>query len=115
MGPDVVTFFERSIPYWQGRSTVKQLLTALQCLHNLQITHSDTNPGNLLLSLTHPIETSSGGGQSVSMRIQGKRDPRAPENIYEDRPLTEFWDCEAPAKLKLADMGAGTYQLFEPA
>jgi serine/threonine protein kinase len=109
MGPDVAACFERSIPHWQRRSIVKQLLTALQRLHDLGMAHSDTNPGNLLLSLAHPIENLPGEGKSVSTRIEGERNPCAPEFIHEDRPLTEFLDRMAPAKLKLSDFGAGTY------
>lgn len=110
MGPDVSACFERSIPYRQGRSIGKQLLMALRCLHDLKIAHSDTNPGNLLVSLTHPIENLSVGGRSISTGIDGKRNLCAPEYIHEDRPLMEFWDRTAPVELKLSDFGAGTYQ-----
>lgn len=109
MGPDVQACFERSIPYWQGRSIVKQLLRALRCLHDLEIAHSDTNPGNLLLSLTRRIEDLTVGGRSMSTRTEGKCNPHAPEKIYEDRPLTEFCDDLVPAKIKLSDFGFGTY------
>ncbi|KAK3615648.1 hypothetical protein LTR22_027351 [Elasticomyces elasticus] len=111
MGPDVAACFERSIPYRHCGQICKQLLTALQCLHDREVAHSDTHPGNLLLSLTHPIENLSTGGRSVSAQIHGKRNPCAPDHIYEDRPLTEFCDHMAPAKFKLADFCAGKYQL----
>ncbi|KAK6415993.1 hypothetical protein LTR95_017521 [Oleoguttula sp. CCFEE 5521] len=106
MGPDVAAHFERSIPHWQGKFVVKQLLTALKCLHDLGIAHSDTNPGNLLLSLADPIANLSPGGRSIPAHIRGNRNPHAPKRIYEDRPLTEFWDPAAPAELKLSDFGA---------
>ena len=109
MGPDVAACFDRSVPYSQARSIGKQLLTGLQCLHDLGIAQSDANPGNQLLSPTHPIENPSEGGKSMSTRSDGKWNPHTPQRIYEDRPLREFWDHTAPAKLKLSDLGAGTY------
>jgi len=108
MGPDVGSCFEHSIPYWQGRSIVKQLLMGLQCLHDLGIAHVDTNPGNLLFSLTPPVEDLSVKGRSMSTRIGGKRNPCAPKYIYEDQPLAELWDHKAPIDLKLSDFGVGT-------
>jgi serine/threonine protein kinase len=111
MGPDVAARFGRSIPYRQGRLICKQLLLALQCLHDLGYAHCDTNPGNMMLSLTHPIENLSGEGRSMSMQIDGKRDPCAPRYIHEDWPLTEFCDYMAPVEVKLSDFGAGTYSL----
>ncbi|KAF2764114.1 kinase-like protein [Teratosphaeria nubilosa] len=63
MGPDIAACAERSLPYWQRRSISKSLLLALQCLHDLKLAHDDTNPGNALLSLTHPIEEPSGRWQ----------------------------------------------------
>lgn len=109
MGPSVVALFGRSIPYREGRSMSRQLLTALQCLHNLRLAHVDTHPGNLLVSLTRPIEGLSEGGKSMSTQSNGKRNPCAPRHIHQGRPLTEFWDDKAPTKLKLSDFGVGTY------
>jgi serine/threonine-protein kinase SRPK3 len=110
MGPAVAACYDpdsNPIPAWQAKLICKQLLTALNCLHDLGIAHSDSNPGNLLLSLTFPIHDPSSGGKSWPTGVEGN--PRIPERIYENRPLTEFWDREAPVQLKLSDLGAGTY------
>lgn len=110
MGPAVAACYDphsNPIPAWQAKLVCKQLLTALKCLHDLGIAHSDSNPGNLLLSLTFPIHDPSSGGESWPTGVE--RNSRIPERIYENRPLTEFWDREAPVQLKLSDFGAGTY------
>jgi serine/threonine protein kinase len=112
MGPAVAACYDpdcNPILAWQAKSICKQLLTALKCLHDLGIAHSDSNPGNLLLSLTIPIQQPSSGGKCWSTGVKGN--PQIPERIYENRPLTEFWDREVPVELKLSDLGAGTYYL----
>ena len=112
MGPAVAACYDpdcNPIPAWQAKSICKQLLTALKCLHDLGIAHSDSNPGNLLLSLTITIQQPSSGGEYRSTGVEGN--PQIPERIYENRPLTEFWDREAPVELKLSDFGACTYYL----
>lgn len=112
MGPAVAACYDpdcNPIPHRQAKSICKQLLTALKCLHDLEIAHSDLNPGNLLLSLTIPIQRPSSGGKCLPTGVKGN--PQIPERIYENRPLTEFWDRETPVKLKLSDLGAGTYYL----
>ncbi|KAK3615373.1 hypothetical protein LTR22_027463 [Elasticomyces elasticus] len=114
MGPDVAACFERSIPYRHCGPICKQLLTALQCLHDLEVAHSDTNPGNLLLSLTHQIENLFTGGRSVSAQIHGKRNPCAPEHIYEDRPLTEFCDTWLPQNSSLLILVPATFLFNNP-
>ena len=111
MGPAVAACYDpdcNPIRAWQAKSICKQLLTALKCLHDLGITQSDSNPGNLLLSLTIPIQQPSSGGKCWSTGVKGN--PQIPERIYENRPLTEFWDREVPVKLMLSDLGAGTYR-----
>ena len=112
MGPAVEACYDpdyNPIPAKQAKSICKQLLTALKCLHNLGIAHSDLNPGNLLLSLTKSIQQPSSGGKCWPTGVKGN--PQIPERIYENRPLTEFWDREVPVELKLSDLGAGTYYL----
>ncbi|KAH9845421.1 kinase-like protein [Teratosphaeria destructans] len=106
MGPDVATCSAHSMPYWQRRSISKSLLMALQCLHDLKFAHADTNPGNALLSITHPIEEPLEEGRFVSTGLQSKRNPCVPNFIYEDWPLVELWDQFAPAQVKLSDLGA---------
>lgn len=113
MGPDVARF-ERSVPDPWRKAVSKQLLTALNYLHEMGVVHSDTNPGNLHFSLTQPIESPSVKGRSMSTRIDGNRDQGVPTRIYEDRPLTEFWDSATTIKLKLSDLGAGKYQSLCP-
>lgn len=111
MGPAVAACYDpdcNPIRAWQAKSICKELLTALKCLHDLGIAHSDLNPGNLLLSLTIPIQQPSSGGKCWSTGVKGN--PQIPERIYENRPLTEFWDREVPVKLMLSDLGAGTYR-----
>lgn len=112
MGPAVAACYDpdyNPIPAWQAKSICKQLLTALKCLHDLGIAHSDSNPGNLLLSLTIPIQQPSSGDKCWSTGVKGN--PQIPERIYENQPLTEFWDRKVPVELKLSDLGAGTYYL----
>ena len=112
MGPAVAQCYDPDcnlIPASQAKAICKQLLTALKCLHGLGIAHSDLNPGNLLLSLTIRIQQPSSGGECCSTGFEGN--PQIPERIYENRPLVEFWDREAPVELKLSDLGAGTYYL----
>jgi serine/threonine protein kinase len=112
MGPAVEACYDpdyNPIPAKQAKSICNQLLTALKCLHNLGIAHSDLNPGNLLLSLTKSIQQPSSGGKCLSTGVEGN--PQIPERIYENWPLTEFWDRKVPVKLKLSDLGAGTYYL----
>ncbi|KAF2007835.1 kinase-like protein [Amniculicola lignicola CBS 123094] len=106
MGPAVAVCYNpdyNPIPAWQAKSICKQLLTALKCLHDLGIAHSDSNPGNLLLSLTIPIQQPSSGDEWQSTGVKGN--PQIPGRIYENRPLTEFWDCEVTV-MKLSDLGA---------
>lgn len=110
MGPAVAACYDpdyNPIPAWQAKLISKQLLTAVKCLHDLGITHSDLNPRNLLMSLTIPIQQPSSGGKCWSTGVKGK----IPERIYENRPLTDFWTREVPVELKLSDLGAGTYYL----
>lgn len=82
MGPDISACFGRSVLNQQRRAISKQLLRALECLHNLRIVHSDMNPGNLHLSLTQPIKSPSVKGKYMSTRVAGN--PYVPQRIYED-------------------------------
>ena len=108
MGPDVASCLHDPVPYREARSICEQLLMALQCLHDLGIVHADTNPGNLLVSLEHPIEGLSVGGNSALVRVDGTHGRCTPQRIYEDRPLTDFCERNASIKFKLSDLGAGT-------
>ncbi|KAG8622769.1 hypothetical protein KVT40_009280 [Elsinoe batatas] len=108
MGPDVATYFQRSIPCWQGRSIGKQLLKALQCLHDLKIAHCDTNPGNLLLAPTHSIQDLCEEDNYVPLQSDGKH-CHTPRYIHEDRPLTELLDHTRSLILKLSDFGAAFF------
>ncbi|KAF1913678.1 kinase-like domain-containing protein [Ampelomyces quisqualis] len=116
MGPAVAACYDpdyNPILAWQAKSICKQLLTALKCLHDLGIAHSDSNPGNLLLSLTIRIQQPSSGGKCWSTGVKGNS--QIPGRIYENRPLTEFWDREVPVELKLSDLGAAFFSNDPPA
>jgi len=108
MGPDIVACFGRSIPDQHRRSIGRQFLSAQECIHDLGVVHSDMNPGNLHFSVTQAVDDLSLEAQSMSMPVDGQRNPRAPRHSYEDQPLTDFCDLENSVKVKLSDFGSGT-------
>jgi len=65
--------------------------------------------GNCFCLSRNPSKAYQKDGNYMSTQSKGKRNPCAPQYICEDWPLTEFCDHNVPAKLKLDDLGTGTY------
>jgi serine/threonine protein kinase len=133
MGPSVNTMVEElpqfkprkwgmkiRYPPQMAKEILKQSLQALAVLHENEIAHGDFQPGNMLFALDsidskpedmlrqdENVQT-----DSISppiQRLDGKQDKWAPRYICIAQPLVPFTHLEEGFRIKLSDMGGGSY------
>lgn len=101
-------------PKAMAKSILKQTLSALAFIHGNNVTHGDLQPGNVLFSLSQLdsaredelLQPSNTLSEPVS-RIDGTKDPGAPDYLALGQSLHHFVDIDAAPAVKLSDFGSG--------
>lgn len=107
-------------PIHMAKGILKQSLQALAFLHKNGIGHGDFQPGNMLFALngidSQPEQVlrqeEDEQAESISppvRRLDGKQDKWAPRYLCVAQPLTAFTNYASGFKIKLSDMGGGSY------
>lgn len=100
-----------------AKSILRQALQALAVLHQKGIAHGDFHPGNLLFGLDERVhskpeeEMKQQSASEPIVRLDGKQDKWAPRYICDAESLASFvnLDIAGGLKVKLSDLGEGTY------
>jgi serine/threonine protein kinase len=105
-------------PVWIVRKMARQVLQALEFLHQNGIAHGDLQPENLLFTLKNleHIDVSKirqdknykfGSISPPVERLDGKVDKWSPRYLAVPQPLYELADIGSRLKVKLSDLGGG--------
>ena len=114
--------YGRRLPLRMAKIVLRQMLLAIDFMHRSNITHSDLQPGNVLLqlkSLSHVEEERLCQANDVKSlvpvhRIDGKPDSWAPKYLALNRSLTDYLDLNADVEIKVSDLGASFFTDFPP-
>jgi serine/threonine protein kinase len=127
MGPNVSSMLgqlpcfrfhmEFQYPIWMAKRILRQVLEALEFLHQNGIAHGDLRPGNMLFALKNldHIEDSKmhqdrnyefGSISPPVQRLDGTVDRWAPKYLAVCQPLDEFTDISSEFRIKLSDLGS---------